>query len=145
MYRYYDSLPTYKKTVMVSISQNIICSISASRTLTLIRNWISYIWTEDITYFMKANPNITCSLMAVTHFKVLTINFAFAFLCFKAYAKLDSPGFLSMNHERAGKIAALLNISLVCIELCCLFYTFGSICVDSEYSYLHVLLCNILM
>ena len=116
------------------------CSLSAARIFTLVRNWITCIWTEEITNIMKTDPYVTCSLMTTTPLMVVTLNFTFALLCFKAYAKIDSSGFLSMNHEKAGKIVLLLNMTLVCLEFCCLFYTFGSICTKPEFSYLHTLL-----
>ena len=77
-------------------------------------------------------PNFTCSILSSVPYPVFCQHIIGTISGFQAFAKIDPVTYLSFNHEKARKLALVLNILVFTGECVCVAVVNGTICSKAD-------------
>jgi hypothetical protein len=136
IWKYYESLPIQRKTVLSYLVQDVILVFGSFRIMHMIRYFIISTGVLNDALMTGEYPNLTCSLISSVSYPVFSQHLIGAVNSFQAFAKINPITYLSFNHEKARKIALVVIILLVIIELVVVIFTYGTLCNKTDISFI---------
>ena len=134
-FKYYESLPMSKKTVLTYLVQDMLQMLFLFRILTTVSHWLFSGGTPDVLFSMY--PNLACSITSKTPFVLIVIILVWAICSFKAFARIYPNFYLSLNHEKARIAVLVVTFAIWTLELAVVLLKDGTFCGKGEILLLH--------
>ena len=135
-WKYYESLPIQRKTVLSYLVQDLMLVFGSFRIMHMIRYFIISTGVLNDALMTGEYPNLTCSMISSVPYPVISQHLIGAVNSFQAFAKINPATYLSFNHEKARKITLVLIILLVIIEFVLVSLTYGTLCGKTDISFI---------
>ena len=134
-FKYYESLPMSKKTVLTYLVQDMLQMLFLFRILTTLSHWLFSGGTPDVLFSMY--PNLACSITSKTPFVLIVIILVWAICSFKAFARIYPNFYLGLNHEKARNAVLVVTLIIWILELSVVLLKDGTFCGKGEILLFH--------